>query len=224
MASHFFGRIANATQRGIDRVFTHGALAGQGLELCYVESLATALHVHIEGSATIALDDGSEVNLTKLPDEVGGVTGHVRALNIRYVRIETADGRELLIPNDMLISTQVTNWTYSNSLGRIEFRLPLPLGVNVEAACALVMRCIETHPKALKTPAPYCVLAEFGEYALFFRVGFWVADVNEGRMHPQDEVMQAILRAPWGCLLANSSSPPTRTIFSPAVWPPVNIQ
>lgn len=42
----------------------NGALAGQGLELCYVESLATALHVHIEGSATIALDDGSEVNLT----------------------------------------------------------------------------------------------------------------------------------------------------------------
>jgi membrane-bound lytic murein transglycosylase A len=41
-----------------------GALAGQGLELLYVESLATALHIHIEGSATIALGDGSEVNLT----------------------------------------------------------------------------------------------------------------------------------------------------------------
>ncbi len=41
-----------------------GALHGHGLELVYVESLAQALHVHIEGSATIALADGSEINLT----------------------------------------------------------------------------------------------------------------------------------------------------------------
>ena len=30
----------------------------------YVETLAQALHIHIEGSATIAFEDGSEVNLT----------------------------------------------------------------------------------------------------------------------------------------------------------------
>lgn len=59
-------------RRPSDEVLAHkttqeildGSLAGQGLELLYVESLATALHVHIEGSATVALDDGSEVNLT----------------------------------------------------------------------------------------------------------------------------------------------------------------
>lgn len=41
-----------------------GALQGQGLEILYVETLAQALHIHIEGSATIAFEDGSEVNLT----------------------------------------------------------------------------------------------------------------------------------------------------------------
>jgi membrane-bound lytic murein transglycosylase A len=41
-----------------------GALGGHSLELVYLESLATALHVHIEGSATIALDDGTEIHLT----------------------------------------------------------------------------------------------------------------------------------------------------------------
>lgn len=41
-----------------------GALRGQALEILYVETLAQALHIHIEGSATIALEDGSEVNLT----------------------------------------------------------------------------------------------------------------------------------------------------------------
>ncbi len=41
-----------------------GALADKSLELVYVETLAQALHIHIEGSATIALEDGSEINLT----------------------------------------------------------------------------------------------------------------------------------------------------------------
>lgn len=59
-------------RRPSDEVLAHkttqeildGALSGQDLAILYVDSLATALHVHIEGSATIALDDGSEVNLT----------------------------------------------------------------------------------------------------------------------------------------------------------------
>ncbi len=41
-----------------------GRLDGQGLELAYLDSLGTALNVHIEGSATVQLDDGSEMNLT----------------------------------------------------------------------------------------------------------------------------------------------------------------
>lgn len=47
-----------------------GGLAGQGLELVYVDSLYTALNIHIEGSATIALDEGGELNLT--PDGHNG--------------------------------------------------------------------------------------------------------------------------------------------------------
>jgi membrane-bound lytic murein transglycosylase A len=41
-----------------------GGLQGKELELCYLDSLGTALNVHIEGSATVQFDDGSEVNLT----------------------------------------------------------------------------------------------------------------------------------------------------------------
>jgi membrane-bound lytic murein transglycosylase len=58
-----------------------GALAGHGLELVYVESLAIALHVHIEGSATVALDDGTEVNLT-----TDGHNGHPYQNPLRLLR------------------------------------------------------------------------------------------------------------------------------------------
>jgi membrane-bound lytic murein transglycosylase A len=48
-----------------------GALDGKGLELVFVESLQVALLVHIEGSVTVQLAEGGEVNLT--PD---GHNGH----------------------------------------------------------------------------------------------------------------------------------------------------
>ncbi|HRI51296.1 MAG TPA: MltA domain-containing protein, partial [Pseudomonadota bacterium] len=48
-----------------------GGLAGKGLELVYLDSLSTAVNVHIEGSATVQFDDGSEVNLT-----TDGSNGH----------------------------------------------------------------------------------------------------------------------------------------------------
>lgn len=41
-----------------------GGLDGQRLELGYLDSLATALNVHIEGSATLRFEDGTELNLT----------------------------------------------------------------------------------------------------------------------------------------------------------------
>lgn len=48
-----------------------GALDGKGLELVFVESLPIALLLHIEGSVTVQLAEGGEINLT--PD---GHNGH----------------------------------------------------------------------------------------------------------------------------------------------------
>ena len=66
-----------------------GALTGHQLELVYVESLAQALHIHIEGSATISLDDGNEINLT-----TDGHNGHPYQNPLRLLV------RDHRIPND----------------------------------------------------------------------------------------------------------------------------
>lgn len=66
-----------------------GGLAGQGLELVYVDSLYTALNIHIEGSATIQLQEGGEINLT--PD---GHNGHP------YVNPLRLASRDHVVPAD----------------------------------------------------------------------------------------------------------------------------
>lgn len=58
-----------------------GGLDGKNLELAYLDSLSTALNVHIEGSATITFEDGSEINLT-----TDGHNGHPYANPFKLAR------------------------------------------------------------------------------------------------------------------------------------------
>ena len=50
--------------------------------------------------------------------EVGGNLGEVSRIGIRASVIRTADGSEVIVPNGSLISSQVTNWTFSDRTAR----------------------------------------------------------------------------------------------------------
>ena len=126
--------------------------------------------------------------------EVAGNTGWVRALNIRYALMETSDGRELLIPNEELTSTRVTNWTLSNEQARIEVRAVLDFGTDAQEAIKIMLDCAKSHPRCIKDPKPLCWLRDFHETGLVFVLTFWIADVHEGRNTPRSEVMLAILQ------------------------------
>lgn len=134
-------------------------------------------------------------NSIKIGDliEIGGLTGTVRQLNARYAMIETADGRELLVPNEQLITSQVSNWTYSNERGRAEIHVTIPHDSDAELARKLMLECACAHPRCMSKPSPECFLQEFTPHGLTLVLHFWVADVKAGKLGPQSDVMFAIL-------------------------------
>ncbi len=127
--------------------------------------------------------------------EVAGNLGHVREMNIRYALIETSDGRELLVPNEELTSTRVTNWTHSNENARIEISAVLDFDTDAKKALKLMLDAAKSHPRCIKRPEPLCWLREFNDSGLVFVLAFWIGDVHEGRNTPKSEVMQAILES-----------------------------
>lgn len=126
--------------------------------------------------------------------EVANVSGNVRELNIRYALIETADGREILIPNEELISSRVTNWTYSNSTARVDITLNVSYNADPARVKQLMIEAASAHPKCLRKPAPNCFLRQFADIGMQFALTFWVADVNDGRWAPQSDVMMSIIQ------------------------------
>lgn len=127
--------------------------------------------------------------------EVAGNLGHVREMNIRYALIETSDGRELLVPNEELTSSRVTNWTHSNENARIEVSATLDMDTDARTALKLMLEAAKSHPRCIKTPEPLCWLREFTDSGLVFVLAFWIGDVHEGRNTPKSEVMLTILES-----------------------------
>ncbi|BDW98552.1 mechanosensitive ion channel family protein [Maricaulis maris] len=130
-------------------------------------------------------------DLIELPD---GVTGFVRRSSARYTLIETLDGKEILVPNEDLITNRVTNWTLTNTRGRIEVAIGVAYGSDLEKAQALILEAAREHPLTIEDPAPQCFLRNFGDSSVDFTLLFWIADVVKGRWAPQSEVMFAIWR------------------------------
>jgi len=125
--------------------------------------------------------------------EVAGNSGWVRQLNIRYALLETAEGKEILIPNEELISTRVINWSHTSNNARVDIKIGVSYDSDAAKVRDILLSAARSHPLCLKKPPPNCWLREFGDFSMQFLLVFWIPDVHEGRFGPQSEVMITIL-------------------------------
>lgn len=145
----------------------------------------------ISGLILLLEKSAEQGDLIELSD---GTFGFVRKASARYTLIETFDGKEILIPNEDLITGRVVNWTFSNSKGRVEIPIGVSYNSNIQKAHDLILEAAKENPKCIADPEPKCFLRNFGDSSVDFILHFWVADVTEGRWLPQSEVMFAIWR------------------------------
>jgi small-conductance mechanosensitive channel len=105
---------------------------------------------------------------------IGDSSGRISAMNTRYISVAAGDGREILIPNEDLITQKVVNWTYTDkdTLAKVNF------GTNYDAdprlVCNLAIEVAATSPRAATTKPPNCVLTEFAETGMKFSLTFWI--------------------------------------------------
>lgn len=121
-----------------------------------------------------------------------GTFGTVKKARARYTLVETFDSREILVPNEDLITSRVVNWTLTNSKGRVEIPVGVSYGADIEKAQQLILSAAKEHPRCIDDPEPKCYLRNFGDSSVDFILHFWVADVQQGRWVPQSEVMFSI--------------------------------
>ncbi len=106
--------------------------------------------------------------------EIGGVVGTVTNISIRSSTIRTGDGIETLVPNSVLVETNVTNWTHTSSEVRRSVKVGVAYGSDTRKVSDTLLAQADRHGQVLKTPPPRVIFEDFGADALVFRLEFWI--------------------------------------------------
>lgn len=112
--------------------------------------------------------------------ELGDVFGTVGGMHGRYASVLTRDGKEYLIPNELLIANEVINWSYSDSNVRLKLKVGIAYGSDVRKAMELMEEAAASVPRVLKRPKPAARLMGFGDNSVDLEVRIWIEDAPDG--------------------------------------------
>jgi small-conductance mechanosensitive channel len=123
---------------------------------------------------------------------VSGTYGWVTALGGRYVSVVTRDGVEHLIPNELLISERVENWTHTSNRTRLKVDVGVHYDSNLPEVLAICEEAARETGRVLTDPEPKCLFVEFGDSALKVQLRFWIADAQNGVQNVKSAVLLRI--------------------------------
>jgi small-conductance mechanosensitive channel len=128
--------------------------------------------------------------------EVEGLTGIVKALNFRNTHIRTFEGKDIFIPNAMLIKNPLINYTRDGLL-RHDFVIGIDYGNDILEARRLILKSIQADQRIEQGNdlEPFMLLEEFGTSTVNIRVFYWINSYNfTGQIaRLKTEVMNSIL-------------------------------
>lgn len=135
---------------------------------------------------------------------VGETFGWINSLGARYVSITTRDGREYLIPNEDLITTQVVNWSHSNDFVRLDIYFGTAYGDNPREVRKLAIDAAAGVDRVLEFRPPVCHIVGFGDSSVDYILRFWIKDPTGGLTNIRGNVYLAL----WDAFADNGISIP----------------
>ena len=105
--------------------------------------------------------------------EVGDTVGEVQHIGIRASVIRTPAGSEIIVPNGLLISGQVTNWTFSDRRRAVEVSVSVTGGADPQRVTELLKKVAADHPGLAKDPPPQVYVVSFTAGAVAFQLRAW---------------------------------------------------
>ncbi|HJV52490.1 MAG TPA: mechanosensitive ion channel domain-containing protein [Noviherbaspirillum sp.] len=124
--------------------------------------------------------------------KVGEYSGQVTQINTRYTVLRGMDGIEIVLPNEMLLSGAVQNYSLTDRRMRLATRVTVGYRTDMELVLQLLQQAAAGIGRVLQDPAPQAFLVKFEADGLELELGFWIADPENGRMGVLSDVNRAI--------------------------------
>jgi small-conductance mechanosensitive channel len=127
--------------------------------------------------------------------KVDGFEGRISDIKARYTVIRAPNGRESIVPNEMLINSRVENLSLADSRVLQSTAVSVAYGSDVPQVMTLLTQVCTSQEKVLTDPAPYVTLSNFGADGLEFGVHYWVDEQQAGLLTLKSDIHVQILKS-----------------------------
>lgn len=106
-----------------------------------------------------------------------GLMGVIKEINVRSTLVNTTDNIDIIVPNSLLVSEKVTNWTLREAIRRIHVPFGVAYGSDKELVKKAVLEAASRVPfthQLKKGDSIQCWLTGFGDSSLDFELVVWV--------------------------------------------------
>ena len=105
-----------------------------------------------------------------------GTSGTVREIGFRATQLLTPDGTVLVVPNHLLVSTEVANQSHPFKRSRLRIEIPVASWESVDEAGAAIAGAADQHPEVLGDPPPVVRLEAIEPWGYRFWLVAWIED------------------------------------------------
>lgn len=109
--------------------------------------------------------------------KIGDKSGVVYSIDLLSIKLRTFDGLLLRIPNQTVISSEVTNVT-KFPIRRLDFNIGVAYKEDLKKVKELLEQIVRQNPLCLDEPEPLIVFKEFGNSSIDILLGVWFEKTN----------------------------------------------
>ncbi|WP_049893145.1 mechanosensitive ion channel family protein [Natronococcus jeotgali] len=114
--------------------------------------------------------------------EVNETQGIVTDVTIFTTKIQTFDDKHVLVPNDEVTSSQLTNYSRNNQL-RLEIEVGVDYETDVPRAREVVVDAVDDLEIVKSSPNPQVVTRGFGDSSILLECQVWIGNPTMRRTH-----------------------------------------
>lgn len=112
--------------------------------------------------------------------KVDNFEGRISDIRTRFTVIRALNGREAVVPNEILLTQRVENSSLADPKVSLNTVFQIAYGSNVRALQSRLEQEISEVDRVLRDPAPALQLTEFGADGLTMTLLFWISDPENG--------------------------------------------
>ena len=105
--------------------------------------------------------------------EAAGVAGAVLQVQVLTTVLQTADNKQIIIPNGQIMSSIITNYN-ANNTRRVDMVIGVSYGEDIDKVRRTIRDVVAADPRILRDPACQVAVSELGETRVNFVVRPWV--------------------------------------------------